>query len=326
MGRCGVWGKGDGGRLGFRDEDTVFQPRVNEGLCVRRLALGGLHSVAVDLLEDVYSSFSWSHPQPIACGLVKKKEAEEQAKQIKSSAFQTANQHFEKESDGNRESDVQVYAKESSTLMVEAVKKGLSLKGDQESIPEYLNLSNKALGKKEVRAFGQLLASQAISQIVNDSPMLEDFICSSTRVGSEGGLALAEALGTCNNMKKLDIRDNMFGVEAGIALSQSIPDEGAIRIANGIKDGFDRLIKVDLSINDIRTVGASVLSQADVGKPGFKILNIDGNFLSDEGADHVREIFKNFLSVLGPLDENELKARGKLRRGNEERDNGGDQH
>ncbi|GKD49103.1 Ran GTPase-activating protein 1 [Tanacetum coccineum] len=64
-----------------------------------------------------------------APGLVKKKEAEEQAKQIESSAFQTANQHFEKESDGDRESGVQVYAKESNTLMVEAVKKGPSFKG-----------------------------------------------------------------------------------------------------------------------------------------------------------------------------------------------------
>ncbi|GKC42185.1 leucine-rich repeat, ribonuclease inhibitor subtype protein [Tanacetum coccineum] len=64
-------------------------------------------------------------------GLVKKEEAEEQAKQIESSAFQTANQHFEKESDGDGESDVQVYAKESSTLMVEAVKKGPSLKADE---------------------------------------------------------------------------------------------------------------------------------------------------------------------------------------------------
>ncbi|GJT89010.1 ultraviolet-B receptor UVR8 [Tanacetum coccineum] len=57
MGRCGVWGKGDGGRLGFGDEETVFRPRVNEGLGVRRLAFGELHSVAVDSLGDVYS---WS--------------------------------------------------------------------------------------------------------------------------------------------------------------------------------------------------------------------------------------------------------------------------
>ncbi|GKD14853.1 Ran GTPase-activating protein 1 [Tanacetum coccineum] len=137
--------------------------------------------------------------------------------------------------------------------------------------------------------------------------MLEDFLCSSTRVSSEGGLASAEVLGTGNNMKKLDIHDNMFGDEGTLALVNSLKnsesalevlemagnnytykvaptlatcitsmkstltklilsenelkDEGAIVIANGIKDGFNRLIEVDLSINDIRTAGASVLSQ-----------------------------------------------------------------
>ncbi|GJW31643.1 Ran GTPase-activating protein 1 [Tanacetum coccineum] len=133
----------------------------------------------------------------------------------------------------------------------------------------------------------------AISQIVKESRMLEDFLCSSTRVGSEGGLALAEALGTCNNMKKLDLRDNMFGVEAGIALSQSIPV-------------FVNLTEIYLSylnLEDEDKAGARVLSQAVVGKPGFKLLNINGNFLSDEGVDNVKEIFKNFPSILGPMDE-----------------------
>ncbi|PWA85144.1 regulator of chromosome condensation (RCC1) family protein [Artemisia annua] len=57
-GRLWIWGKGDGGRLGFGDEETVFRPRVNENVGkggVRRVALGGLHSVAVDSLGDVYS-------------------------------------------------------------------------------------------------------------------------------------------------------------------------------------------------------------------------------------------------------------------------------
>nr|GEY71786.1 Ran GTPase-activating protein 1 [Tanacetum cinerariifolium] len=40
-------------------------------------------------------------------------------------------------------------------------------------------------------------------------------------------------------------------------------------------------------------------------KPGFKLLNINGNFLSDEGVDNVKQIFKNFPSVLGLMDEND---------------------
>nr|KAJ0187717.1 hypothetical protein LSAT_V11C900457730 [Lactuca sativa] len=463
-------------------------------------------------------------------GILSKEEAEEEAKQIESSAFAIANQHFEKEPDGDGGSAVQTYAKESSKLMVEAVKRGPKPKTDQEPEPipdtvtphhetffdisggkrafieadeaqellkplsepgnkytkicfsnrsfgldaariagpilsslkeqltevdlsdfiagrpeadalevmtifasalegsnlRYLNLSNNALGEKGVRAFEKLLASQsnleelylmndgiseeaakavcelipstnklkvlhfhnnmtgdegaiAISGLVKESPILEDFRCSSTRVDSEGGVALSKALGTCPNLKKIDLRDNMFGIEAGIALSKAIPvftsltevyfsylnledegtlalvnaikdsdsplevlemagnditsesasalaavitakkntliklvlsenelkDEGVIVIANSLKEEFGQLTEVDLSTNGIRTVGARALSQAVVGKPGFKLLNINGNFLSDEGVDNVKEIFKSFPSVLGPLDEND---------------------
>nr|GEV95151.1 hypothetical protein [Tanacetum cinerariifolium] len=90
-----------------------------------------------------------------------------------------------------------------------------------------------------------------------------------------------------------------------ILSENELKDEGAIVIANGIKDGFDRLIEVNLSINDIRTASACVLSQAVVGKPRFKLLKINGNFLFDERVDHVRDIFKNLPSVLGPLEEND---------------------
>ncbi|KAJ7972795.1 RAN GTPase-activating protein 2 [Quillaja saponaria] len=457
-------------------------------------------------------------------GLLSKEEAEEDAKQIEDVAFATANQHFEKEPDGDGTSAVQIYAKESSKLMLEVLKRGPKLQEDgnltsekvahqtvfdisggrrdfieaeeaeellkplwgpnsytkicfsnrsfgldaahvAESIllsvkdqltevdlsdfvagrPEaealevmnifssalegcalrYLNLSNNAMGEKGVRAFESLLKSQnnleelylmndgiseeaakavcelipsterlrvlhfhnnmtgdegaiAISQIVKRSPALEDFRCSSTRVGADGGIALAEALGTCTHLKKLDLRDNMFGLEAGVALSKSISafadlrevylsylnledggaealatalkesapslevldmsgnditakgaaslaacisakqfltklslsenelkDEGAILICKALEQGHDQLSDIDLSTNLIRRAGARLLAQAVVQKPGLKLLNINGNFISDEGIDEVKNIFKNLPDVLGPLDEND---------------------
>ncbi|KAI4368325.1 hypothetical protein MLD38_016895 [Melastoma candidum] len=51
----------------------------------------------------------------------------------------------------------------------------------------------------------------AISDIVKHSPTVGDFRCSSTWIGSDGGVALSEALEGCFNMRKLDLRDNMFG-------------------------------------------------------------------------------------------------------------------
>ncbi|KAJ0112688.1 hypothetical protein Patl1_03390 [Pistacia atlantica] len=461
-------------------------------------------------------------------GLLGKEEAEEDAKQIEELAFTAANQHYEKEPDGDGSSAVQVYAKESSKLMLEVIKRGPRAKEDGEVMindkataasqtifdisggrrafieeeeaedvlgplrdpgnsytkiifsnrsfglgaarvavpilnsikdqltevdlsdfiagrPEsealevitmfssaleccdlrYLNLSNNALGEKGVRAFEALLKSQnnleelylmndgiseeaaravcelipsteklkvlhfhnnmtgdegavAIAEMVQHSPVLEDFRCSSTRIGSEGGVALAEALGTCTHLKKLDLRDNMFGVEAGLALSKALSafpdlteiylsylnlddegaealanalkesapslevlelagnditakgasslavciaakqfltklnlsenelkDEGAILIGKSLEEGHGQLTEVDLSTNSIRRAGARVLAQVAVNKPGFKMLNINGNFISDEGIDEVKDIFKQSPDLLGPLDEND---------------------
>ncbi|KAJ0682405.1 putative regulator of chromosome condensation 1/beta-lactamase-inhibitor protein II [Helianthus annuus] len=58
-GRLWIWGKGDGGRLGFGHENSVFRPTVNNNLdSVRSIALGGLHSVALDSRGQV---FSWGY-------------------------------------------------------------------------------------------------------------------------------------------------------------------------------------------------------------------------------------------------------------------------
>uniref|UniRef100_A0A5B7CA60 Putative E3 ubiquitin-protein ligase HERC2 n=1 Tax=Davidia involucrata TaxID=16924 RepID=A0A5B7CA60_DAVIN len=54
-----IWGKGDGGRLGFGHENSAFVPTLNPNLdCVRSIALGGLHSVALNSLGQV---FTWGY-------------------------------------------------------------------------------------------------------------------------------------------------------------------------------------------------------------------------------------------------------------------------
>lgn len=56
-----VWGKGDGGRLGFGQESSVFVPKLNplfEERSIRSVALGGLHSVALTHKGDV---FTWGY-------------------------------------------------------------------------------------------------------------------------------------------------------------------------------------------------------------------------------------------------------------------------
>ncbi|GAB4836672.1 hypothetical protein Ancab_001583 [Ancistrocladus abbreviatus] len=58
-GKFWIWGKGDGGRLGFGHEDTAFVPTLNIHLDnAKSMALGGLHSVALTSLGQV---FTWGY-------------------------------------------------------------------------------------------------------------------------------------------------------------------------------------------------------------------------------------------------------------------------
>ncbi|KAF3445059.1 hypothetical protein FNV43_RR14752 [Rhamnella rubrinervis] len=58
-GKLWIWGKGDGGRLGFGHENSAFVPTMNPHLdSVRSVALGGLHSVALISSGQV---FSWGY-------------------------------------------------------------------------------------------------------------------------------------------------------------------------------------------------------------------------------------------------------------------------
>ncbi|KAG0492551.1 hypothetical protein HPP92_005949 [Vanilla planifolia] len=58
-GRFWIWGKGDGGRLGFGHENPVFVPTLNSNLDeVRSIALGGIHSTALTRAGEV---FTWGY-------------------------------------------------------------------------------------------------------------------------------------------------------------------------------------------------------------------------------------------------------------------------
>nr|CCG20247.1 Ran GTPase activating protein 2 [Solanum tuberosum subsp. andigenum] len=234
----------------------------------------------------------------------------------------------------------------------------------------------------------------AIAEIVKRSPLLEDFRCSSTRVGSEGGSVLCEAHGMCSHLKKLDLRDNMFGPEVGLVLCKALSkhenlteiylsylnleDEGAIAIANALKDsapslavlemagnditaeassaiasciaakqllaklslgenelkdegaiqiakaleGHSHLIEVDMSSNALRRAGARVLAQTVLHKDEFKLLNVNGNFISEEGVDELKEIFKKSPEMLASLEDNDPEGEDEDDEEDEEKESG----
>uniref|UniRef100_M4DBH4 WPP domain-containing protein n=1 Tax=Brassica campestris TaxID=3711 RepID=M4DBH4_BRACM len=81
--------------------------------------------------------------------------------------------------------------------------------------------------------------------------------------------------------------------------------EGTILIAKALEEGHDQLTEVDLSTNMMRRAGARALAQTVLKKPTLKLLNINGNFISEEGVDEVSDMFKDSPDKLGPLDDND---------------------
>ncbi|KAJ4849012.1 RAN GTPase-activating protein 2 [Turnera subulata] len=136
--------------------------------------------------------------------------------------------------------------------------------------------------------------AEALAKALKESaPSLEVLEMAGNDITAKGASSLATCVASKQFLTKLNIAEN------------ELKDEGAILIAKAIESGHGQLNEVDLSSNAIRRAGARLLAQTVVGKPGFKLLNIDGNYISDEGIDEVKDIFKNAPGVLGPLDEND---------------------
>ncbi|GAV57781.1 LRR_6 domain-containing protein/WPP domain-containing protein [Cephalotus follicularis] len=165
-------------------------------------------------------------------------------------------------------------------------------------------------------------AGVTLSKALYAFPGLTEVYLSYLNLEDEGAEALAIALReSAPSLEVLDMGGNDITAKAAASLAACIAakqfltklnlsenelkDEGAILIGKAIEEGHGQLSEVDLSTNKIRRVGARLLAQAVVDKPGFKFLNINGNFISDEGIDEVKAIFKKFPQMLGPLDEND---------------------
>nr|CAD1839995.1 unnamed protein product [Ananas comosus var. bracteatus] len=142
----------------------------------------------------------------------------------------------------------------------------------------------------------------AIANVLKQSaPALEVLEIGGNDITAEAAPALAECVATKSFLKKLSLCEN------------ELKDSGAIIIGKALESNA-QLKELDMSANMIRRAGARCLAQAVANKPAFVLLNIDGNAISDEGIDEVKEILKagkNSVDVLGPLDENDAEGEGE---------------
>lgn len=165
-------------------------------------------------------------------------------------------------------------------------------------------------------------AGVALSKALAKHADLTEAYLSYLNLEDEGAVAIANVLKeSASALEVLEMAGNDITAEAAPALAACIAakqlitklnlaenelrDEGAIQISKALEDGHAQLKEVDLSSNFMRRAGARCLARAVVHKPGLKLLNINGNFISDEGIDEVKSIFNEFPNVLGSLDEND---------------------
>ncbi|XP_072984054.1 RAN GTPase-activating protein 2-like [Typha latifolia] len=163
------------------------------------------------------------------------------------------------------------------------------LVGITEIYLSYLNLEDE----------GTIAVANALKQSV---PHLEVLDIAGNDITIKSVPALADCVATMQSIKKLSLSEN------------ELKDEGAILIGKALEQSHTHLKELDLSINMIRRAGARCLAQAVSNKPDFTLLNINGNAISDEGIDEVKEILKaglNSADVLGPLDENDVEGEGE---------------
>ncbi|KAL3582423.1 hypothetical protein D5086_016755 [Populus alba] len=273
-------------------------------------------------------------------GSLSKEEAEENAKRIEDVAFATANEHYEKEPDGDGSSAVQLYAKECSKLISEVLKRGPKIRYEKEVLA-----SDKVSAPRDTvfdiskgaRVAGPILASIKdqlkevdLSDFIAGRPEAEAFevmnIFSTALEGCEGGIALSKALKTCTHLKKLDLRDNMFGKDAGVALSKALSkyaglrevylsylnleDEGDMSIASALKESAPSPEVLDMAGNDITAEAAPIVAACIAEKQHLTKLNLAENELRDEGIDEVNELFEKFPDRLGSVDENDPEGGG----------------
>lgn len=163
----------------------------------------------------------------------------------------------------------------------------------------YLNLEDE----------GAIAIANALKQSV---PLLEVLDIAGNEITTKAAPALAECIAVKKSLRTLILSEN------------ELKDQGAVLIGRALEEGHTQLKELDVSINMLRRVGARCLAQAVSNKPDFKLLNINGNAISDEGIDEVKEILKNgsnSVDVLGPLDENDVEEEGED--GEEEEGEGG---
>lgn len=177
------------------------------------------------------------------------------------------------------------------------VEAGLAL---SKSLEQFLGITEVYLSYLNLEDEG---AVAIITALKESAPSLVVLEIAGNDITVKAAPAIAACIAVKKDLTKLSLAEN------------ELKDDGAVLIGKALEEGHTQLKELDLSNNMIRRVGARCLAHAVVSnKPNFVLLNINGNAVSDEGIDEVKDILKaanKSLDVLGPLDENDVDGEGE---------------
>ncbi|KAH0895970.1 hypothetical protein HID58_045538 [Brassica napus] len=234
-------------------------------------------------------------------------------------------------------SAVQLYAKQCSKLILELLKKGHVAatretlfeeesfdicKGQREAEESEGLVLNKGHTLSQEESFDISKGQKAFIEAEEAEELLKPL-----KEPANAGRPEVEALDVMDlfsnalqgsNLSSLNLSDKALGEKDALKESAS-PVEVLEMAGNDITVEADSAIaacvaakrdlnKLNLSENELKDEGrdgAVALADVVMKKEGFMLLNIDGNIISEEGVEEVREIFKKKPELLGDLDEND---------------------
>ncbi|KAL2939917.1 RAN GTPase-activating protein 2 [Bienertia sinuspersici] len=247
-------------------------------------------------------------------GSLSKEEAEENAKQIEELAFTTADEFYQKEPDGDGSSAVQLYAKECSKLILEALKKGPVQKVVKEvPISEATHDSLFDISKGP-RAFIEAEEAEELLAPLKDQANNYTKICFSNRSFGLGAARVAEPIlaSVKDQLKEVDLSDfiagrpeaealevmNMFSaalegsVLKSLNLSNNALGEKGVRAFGALLKSQSSLEELYLMNDGISEEAARAVCELVPSTEKLRVLQFHNNMTGDEGALAISEVVK----------------------------------
>ncbi|NXU48358.1 RAGP1 protein, partial [Turnix velox] len=152
---------------------------------------------------------------------------------------------------------------------------------------------------------------------------LEEVHMPQNGINHPGITALAQAFAINPLLKVINLNDNTFTDKGAVAMAETLKalrqievinfgdclvrSKGAVAIADAVKEGLHKLKELNLSFCEIKRDAALTVAEAIENKAELEKLDLNGNYLGEEGCEQLQEILEGFnmAAVLGSLSDDE---------------------